>query len=64
MGQEIEVKINGVDEEKRRLSLNMVDNAKDEEKEAFKSYGQTDNNSSGSFGTLGDLLKAKLGEKK
>ncbi|MGD9162237.1 MAG: 30S ribosomal protein S1 [Desulfobacteraceae bacterium] len=63
VGQEVEVKINGVDEEKRRLSLGMVDNAKDEEKEAFKSYGQAGSNSSGSFGTLGDLLKAKLGEK-
>ncbi len=62
-GQEIEVKINGIDEEKRRLSLAMVDNAKDEEKEAYKSYGKTGGNSSGSFGTLGDLLKAKLDEK-
>lgn len=62
-GQEIEVKINGVDEEKRRISLGMIDNAKDEEKEAYKSYGQASGNSSGSFGTLGDLLKAKLGEK-
>ena len=62
-GQEVEVKINGVDEEKRRLSLGMVDNAKDEEKEAYASYGQKNGNSSGSFGTLGDLLKAKLGKK-
>lgn len=63
VGQEVEVKVNGVDEKKRRLSLGMVDNAKDEEKEAYKSYGQTTGTSSGSFGTLGDLLKAKLGEK-
>ncbi len=62
VGQEIEVKINGVDVEKRRLSLGMVDNAKDEEKEAYKSYGQAGSTSS-SFGTLGDLLKAKLGKK-
>ncbi len=62
-GQEIEVKINGVDKEKRRLSLVMADNAKDEEKDSYESYGRTGSTSSGSFGTLGDLLKAKLGKK-
>jgi len=59
-GQEIEVKINSVDEEKRRLSLGVIDNVKDEEKEAYKSFGRTAGNATGSFGTLGDLLKAKL----
>lgn len=63
IGQEVEVKINNADEEKRRLSLGMVDNAKDEEKEAYKDYGQAAGKSNGSFGTLGDLLKAKLDQK-
>ena len=63
VGQEVEVKINGIDEEKRRLSLGMVDNAKDEEKEAYINYEQKVSNSSGSFGTLGDLLKAKMSKK-
>ncbi|MBN2419851.1 MAG: 30S ribosomal protein S1 [Deltaproteobacteria bacterium] len=63
VGQEIEVKINGVDEAKRRVSLGRVDNTKDEEQEAYKSYGQTGASPSGSFGTLGDLLKSRLGKK-
>ena len=62
-GQEIGVKINGADKEKRRLSLVMADNAKDEEKDSYESYTRKGGHSSGSFGTLGDLLKAKLGKK-
>ena len=64
MGQELEVKINSVDREKRRLSLAMVDNEKNEEKDTYRSYSSANSKSTGSFGTLGDLLKAKLGEKK
>ncbi len=62
MGQEIEVRINSIDTEKRRLSLAVVDNKKDEEKDNFKNFSQSGSSSSGSFGTLGDLLKKKLGK--
>lgn len=60
MGQEIEVTVKSVDEEKRRLSLSAGESEKDEEKKAYKSYSQSNSNGAGSFGTLGDLLKSKL----
>ena len=63
VGQELEVKIKGVDTEKRRLSLSVIDTEKDEEKDAYENYSKKKTNSAASFGTLGDLLKAKLGEK-
>lgn len=59
VGQEIEVKVNSIDEEKRRLSLASAHNEGDNEKDRYKSYSQGNLNS-GSFGTLGDLLKDKL----
>lgn len=62
-GQEMEVRVNSVDVEKRRLSLSPAENEKDSEKEAFASYSRSGTGTSGSFGTLGDLLKSKLGGK-
>lgn len=62
-GQEIDVRINGIDKEKRRLSLGLVSNEKDEEKEVFESFSSASSKAGGSFGTLGDLLKTKLNKK-
>ncbi len=62
-GQEIEVIINGVDKEKRRLSLGIIENEKNEEKETYERYNQASTGSSRSFGTFGDLLKVKPGKK-
>jgi len=63
-GQEIDVKVKSVDEEKRRLSLTLVQYGQDKEEDAYLNYSQGGANTSGSFGTLGDLLKAKLDNKK
>jgi small subunit ribosomal protein S1 len=62
-GQEIEVRINGIDKEKRRLSLGLASNEKDEEKEVFENFSNANSKAGGSFGTFGDLLKAKLNKK-
>ncbi|MFC1841427.1 S1 RNA-binding domain-containing protein, partial [Thermodesulfobacteriota bacterium] len=62
VGQEIEARVNRIDEEKRRLSLVLAQFEGDKEEDT---YDRTNMGASGSFGTLGDLLKAKLdGEKK
>ena len=61
--QKIKVKVNSLDEEKRRLSLSILGNeGEDEDGDDYKKKYLDNSKSSGSFGTLGDLLKAKLGD--
>ncbi|NLA75849.1 MAG: S1 RNA-binding domain-containing protein, partial [Deltaproteobacteria bacterium] len=62
-GQEINVRINGVDREKRRISLALASNEKDQEKEAYEGFSSSSSRGGASFGTLGDLLKARLNKK-
>ncbi|MFC1821867.1 30S ribosomal protein S1 [Thermodesulfobacteriota bacterium] len=63
--QTIEVKIATVDEEGKRLSLAMVSEAQDSEgvDDYRKHLAGTGKKSSGSLGTLGDILRAKMEEK-
>ncbi len=63
--QEIEVKVARVSEEEKRLSLSIFSDEQDsDEDDSYKKYMAGSNKkSSGSFGTLGDLLKAKMEEK-
>jgi small subunit ribosomal protein S1 len=61
--QKIKVKVNSLDEEKRRLSLSILGNeGEDEDRDDYRKKYLDNSKSSGSFGTLGDLLKAKLGD--
>jgi len=63
--QDIEVRIARVKQEERRLSLSMVSD--DQDPEEYDSYSKhltaNGSKSSGSLGTLGDILKAKLDKK-
>jgi len=63
--QTIEVKIARVDEEEKRLSLTMVSDEQDlEESDYYKKHiAASSKNSSESFGTLGDILRAKMDKK-
>ena len=63
--QTIEVKIARVDEEEKRLSLTMVSDEQDSETSDYykKHVAASGKKSSGSFGTLGDILRAKLDKK-
>ena len=64
--QVIEVKIGKVDEEKKRLSLAMISDEQDsEEDDDYKKHlAESSKKSSGSLGTLGDMLRAKMGKGK
>ena len=64
--QSIEVKIGRLNEEDKRLSLLMVSDEQDsEDSAAYKKYmAETSKKSSGSFSTLGDILRAKMEENK
>ena len=72
-GQVLEVKIEDIDTEKKRISLNMIDEESVEDetqsessKEDYKKYIQPPGSTAAresSVGTLGDILKAKLEEK-
>ncbi|MFC1580793.1 30S ribosomal protein S1 [Thermodesulfobacteriota bacterium] len=61
-GQAIEVKIGKIDEEARRISLLMISDGEDSrETDDYKKHMTgSSGKSSGSFGTLGDLLQQKL----
>ncbi|HOP47421.1 MAG TPA: 30S ribosomal protein S1 [Desulfobacteraceae bacterium] len=61
-GQNIEVKITRVDADGKRLSLKMTAEEQDLEDEDYykKHLLERGNKTSGSFGTLGDMLKAKM----
>jgi len=61
-GQTIEVKIEKIDEEARRISLLMISNEDgSQEVDDYKKHmAESSGKSSGSFGSLGDLLQKKL----
>jgi small subunit ribosomal protein S1 len=60
-GQTVEVRIESVDKENKRLSLSLVGSEKvDEEKESGEDYSRYIKEKPGSMGTLADLMKAKL----
>jgi len=63
--QTIEVNITRVDEEGKRLSLKMVSDEQDSEGiDYYKEHIAASNKkSSGSFGTLGDILRSKMNKK-
>jgi small subunit ribosomal protein S1 len=65
-GQEIEVKVEAVDQESRKLSLSLASLSRAEEEEAADLKAYMDKSSasvSQNLGSLGDLLKAKLQQK-
>ena len=63
--QTIEVKITRIDEDKKRLSLSIVSDEQDsEDSDDYKKHLTASNSKeSGSLGTLGDILRAKLEKK-
>jgi small subunit ribosomal protein S1 len=75
-GEEIEVRIDAIDEEKKRISLVSAlaaeksgeedqKKTRPEKKEDYRQYLKEDKKEAGrSMGTLGDLLKARIEEKK
>ncbi len=65
-GQAVEVKIEAVDRAARKLSLSLaeVSRAADEEAETIKEYKQKESTGPQSMGSLGDLLKARMEQKK
>ena len=61
--QLIEVKILKVDQQEKRLSLTVASDEPDkDENDDYRKHLSTRGMSSGSFGTLGDIFKKKLGE--
>lgn len=63
-GQDVEVKVEGVDREQRRISLSLaaVSRAEQEQAETMSAYRASVAETPKGMGTLGDLLKAKLGK--
>ena len=61
-GQEVEVKVEGVDREQKRISLSLaaISRAEQEQTETMNAYRKTVAETPKGMGTLGDLLKAKL----
>lgn len=66
IGQSVEVKIGKIDKGQRRLSLNMVsDEDGTEDSNNYKAQlDQVNKKSSGSLGTLGDILRRQMDKKK
>jgi len=64
-GQTVAVRIAKIDREKKRLALALVAEGSEAERDdSYKQYiGRSDSKTSGSLGTLGDALRAKLGNK-
>jgi small subunit ribosomal protein S1 len=70
-GQTVDVKIEDIDQEQKRISLSLVQETTEDEiaaakeKENIRRYMQKhdESDASGSMGTLGKILKAKLQEK-
>jgi small subunit ribosomal protein S1 len=62
VGDSVEAKIISVDRKNRGLALSIKAKDYDDEKEAVKSLKETEQESS-SPGTIGDLIKAQMGEK-
>lgn len=65
-GQTVEVKIESVDRENRKLSLSLaeISRAEEEEAESLKNYMKQKSSEPNSMGSLGELLKAKMEQKK
>src|SRR6185369_12112340 len=65
-GQMVEVQIEGIDRDNRRISLALADivKAAREAEEEMTSFRQQAAEAPTGMGTLGDLLKAKLTDKK
>lgn len=65
-GQTVEVKIEAVDQAQRKLSLSLAEISREEEESAasIKDYQQKAATAPPSMGTLGDILKAKMEQKK
>jgi len=70
-GQTVDVKIEDIDQEQKRISLSLAGEVPDEETgesdgEKARQYMEKDDrpNAGGSLGTLGEILQAKLKEKK
>jgi small subunit ribosomal protein S1 len=61
-GQEVEVKVEGVDREQKRISLSLasVSRAEQEQADNIDAFRKTAAEAPKGMGTLGDLLKAKL----
>ncbi|GFO61808.1 30S ribosomal protein S1 [Geomonas silvestris] len=61
-GQEVEVKVEGVDREQRRISLSLasVSRAEQEQADTLDAFRASAAQAPKGMGTLGDLLKAKL----
>jgi small subunit ribosomal protein S1 len=61
-GQEVEVKVEGIDREQKRISLSLasISRAEQEQTETMDAYRKTAAEAPKGMGTLGDLLKAKL----
>jgi small subunit ribosomal protein S1 len=64
LGQEVEVKIDTIDRDNKRLSLSLVGAEADDQKDREEDYAQYLKEKPRSMGTLADLLKAKLGDGK
>jgi len=62
-GQKVRVRVLEIDPERRRISLALVDENVEEEREATEAFRATAANRKSGMGTLGDLLGAKLGKK-
>ena len=63
-GQDVEVKVEAVDKEQKKISLSLasVSRAEQEQAETMDTYRKTVAEAPKGMGTLGDLLKAKLGK--
>jgi len=63
-GQVVEVKVDNIDKENKRMSLSLAGSEQAEDREKTEEdYSQYLKERSGSMGTLADLLKTKFGEK-
>jgi small subunit ribosomal protein S1 len=65
-GQSVEVKVEAVDRAARKLSLSLaeISRAAEEEAQTVKDYKQQSADDQQTMGSLGDLLKAKIDQKK
>ncbi len=65
-GQEVEVQVEAVDREKRKVSLALAEIRRAEEEEAatLQEFRQQENAAPQNLGSLGELLKAKLEQKR
>lgn len=62
-GQDVQVKIEKIDRESKRISLAPVGDAEEEREEALEEFSQYVGKAPTSFGSLGEALQKKLGAK-